>query len=248
MYFVQYRLLYMPSQYRAQVGERMAERASLVPWPRSGAAYRGFLAEPEVTAKGTIAIFHGNAGDAIGRSFLVPLFRPEGYRVVLLEYPGYGGREGRLGEASLVADGARSLEMLREEFDGPLIVMGESLGAGVAAAAVASTSAPVDAVALFTPWDTLPNLAAERFWFLPARWIVADRYDTISNLRSFTGPIAIVVAENDEIIPRRRSESLQRGLGNRAHWIVIPEEGHNTWPARFGRPEARELINTLLEK
>jgi hypothetical protein len=64
---------------------------------------------------------------------LVPL----GLRVILAEYPAYGPRTGDLGEASLVADAERTIALAHSRYGGPLLIIGESLGAGVAAAASA---------------------------------------------------------------------------------------------------------------
>lgn len=49
-------------------------------------------------------VFHGNAGAAIDRSYYVDALTPLGYRVVLAEYPGYGGRSGQPREKVFVAD------------------------------------------------------------------------------------------------------------------------------------------------
>jgi pimeloyl-ACP methyl ester carboxylesterase len=162
--------------------------------------------------------------------------------VLLLEYPGYGARSGSVGEESIVADTTESLRAAVKQFGPPLIVVGESLGAGVAAATVSRGPESIDAVVLFTPWDTLPNLAAQRFWFVPARLLVTDRYDSISNLSKFPGPISIYIAEHDEVIPRTRSEALFASLTGNKSFHIIPNRSHNTWPDKFDRKMAREIV------
>lgn len=243
LYIFQWRLQYMPTRMSLAATREKAAEAGLALWPADDAEYRGFLAEPEDGAtSGTVVVVHGNAGDAIDRDFLVPLFRVQGLRVILLEYPGYGARPGRVGEARVVPDIRESLEHIDAEFDGPLYVIGESLGAGAASAALRDTTAQVDGLALITPFDTLPNLAAQRFWFVPARLLLTDRYDNIVNLRGYAGPIAVYTAGEDEIIPARRSQALYASLNQRRRLVVLPGVGHNTWPERFGRREARELV------
>jgi len=55
-----------------------------------------FISSP----KGTVTVFHGNAGPAAGREFYLQALAPLNYRVILAEYPGYGGRTGTLIRAS----------------------------------------------------------------------------------------------------------------------------------------------------
>ena len=87
------------------------------------------------------------------------------------------------------------------------------LGAGVAG----SIASRVDAagVVLLTPWDSLPNVAQAQFWFLPARWLVLDQYDTVKNLSDYEGPVAVIVAENDEVIAPRHGRNLFASLFRR---------------------------------
>ena len=248
LYFFQYFFLYQPTRMTIAEVEAKAAKSNVKLWP-SGPTYapenyRGFIAGPEDSPKsGTIVIFHGNAGDALDRDFLVPLFRARGLRVLLLEYPGYAARSGAVGERAILPAMIAALKPARAEFPGPFYILGESLGAGVAASAIRSSQIKIDGIALITPWDTLPDLAADRFWFVPARWLVSDRYDTIANLKGINVPIAIIIAEHDEIIPRRRSERLFASIAEPKQWIELPRVGHNNWPVQFRFEDAARLVD-----
>lgn len=103
------------------------------------------------------ASISGNAGAAIDRSYYVRALEPLGYRVLLMEYPGYGGRPGSPSETTLTRDARASIELARQAFGQPIFLWGESLGSGVVAAVVADPTLPVAAVILLTPWDSLPR-------------------------------------------------------------------------------------------
>lgn len=224
-------LLYHPTLVDAQAVRREASRASLRVWPSRGdAPWRGLVAEPTGTpARGTIAVLHGNAGSSWERAWYRDVLSPLGYRVVLLEHPGYGGRPGALSEASLVGDAARSLRLLADEFGHPLYVLGESLGAGVAAGAVRDCDAPIAGVMLVTPWDELATPAQAMLPALPVRWLLADRYDSVAALRRYQGPLAVVVAERDGVIPPASGHALyERFHGTKRRWVVRGAE-HNDW-------------------
>jgi len=136
---------------------------ALAGWPDTdGPSHRGYVSvEPSAAAqnRGTVVVFHGNAGSARDRRYYISALEQRGYRVVLAEYPGYGGRDGKPGEATFISDGSKTARLALEAFGGPLWIWGESLGAGVAAGVAADDALPVAGVALITPWDNLPVLA-----------------------------------------------------------------------------------------
>jgi pimeloyl-ACP methyl ester carboxylesterase len=221
-------LLYYPERYGPKVVASLPAQAGLRPWP-SPEAYRGFVAEGAgEAAAGTLAVFHGNAGSAAGRAYYRDLLAPLRLRIVLLEYPGYGARPGQPGEAALVDDGAESLRMLLEQYGRPLYVLGESLGGAVAAGAIAGSQVPVDGLILCTPWDDLATVAGALYPFLPVKALLHDRYDSSAYLKAYDGPLAVIAAERDELVPRQASVGLFEGYhGPKKLWIV--PGGHNTW-------------------
>lgn len=214
--------------------EPQATPPDLRQWPAwqalttSGEAL-AYWREPVGTARGTVVLFHGNGGTALDRSFYADALTPLGYRTVLAEYPGYGGRGGKPGEAALVADARQLIDLVAQRFSGPIIVWGESLGAGVAAAAMAQGHPRVRSIALLTPWNTLADAAGSHYPYLPVRWLLRDRYDSSANLRLYDGRLAVVVAGDDHIIPSRLGEALYaEHPGEKRLWRFARSD-HNDW-------------------
>src|SRR5690606_25130066 len=118
---------------------------------------------------------------------LVPL----GVRVVLAEYPGYGPRTGKPGEAAFVADAVETVERVHREYGGDLLLVGESLGAAIAAAAGAHHRARVAGLILVTPWNRLADVGAHHYRWLPVRWMLRDRYDVVQSLATFDRPVVV---------------------------------------------------------
>ena len=142
---------------------------------------------PRDPATGTILIVHG-LGEHIGRYEHVAAFlRGRGWHVAGYDHRGHGasgGKRGRLGDADdLLIDLALVVDSLRSASTGPLVLLGHSMGGGVAARFVAGAldsaapwSRPVDGLVLSSPaldagmsanqqtllallGPTLPNLA-----------------------------------------------------------------------------------------
>lgn len=244
------RLLYYPEKADvaalvAVAGERFA------PWPAAG-DFRGLIAEPRGAARGTLVVFHGNAGHAGHRGFYGELVDGLGLRLILAEYPGYGPRAGELGEASLTADAAATVERARREFgaSGPLILFGESLGAGVAAAASARVGhAGIAGIVLATPWDRLENVAAHHYPWLPRPLLslfLRDRYDSVAHLAGWTGPSAVIVAERDRIVPADSGRALFAALAGEKRLHTVAGADHNDWMERVGPNWWREMLAPML--
>jgi len=240
------RLLYYPDA--ASVPETLAATGSARAraWPATG-DFRGVLAEPAnaIPIRGTALIFHGNAGHTGHRGYYIDALTRQGLRVILAEYPGYGARPGKLGEPALVADAIETIALARRQFGGPLYLVGESLGAGVASAA-AGRSEPIAGLLLITPWDTLANVASHHYPWLPVRWLLSDRYDSVAHLKAYPGPTVVVLAAEDRVVPARFGRALFAGLPGRKQLLVIAGADHNDWVDRVDDAWWRQVVEKLL--
>lgn len=225
----QRRLLYFPSTGNLAAKVRFA--AGLKHWPESEINYRGFTSgASDIDFQGTVIVFHGNAGSAADRSYYIHALEPLGYRVLIVEYPGYGNREGNPSQTAFVDDAKETVRLVQQEFGGPIVVWGESLGCGVATAVASDSAMPIKGLALLTPWDSLTHLAQRIYWYLPVRWLLLDKFDNLSHIRQFNGPIAVVLAEQDEIIPVEHGLRLFDQISGRKKLWKFANAGHNSWP------------------
>jgi len=215
-------------------------------WPSGPAGYRGFIGADGSGDQGTVIVFHGNAGTAADRLYYTEALGSQGYRVILAEYPGYGKREGALGEKSLVDDARATVRMALQRYGEPVFLLGESLGCAVAAGVAADASLRVGGLLLFTPWDTLLAVAKAHFRFLPVGLFLKDRYDNGGNLKAFQGRIAVVGAERDDIVPIRHAAALYRSLpGPGKRMWTLAGVGHNDWPLAVDAGKWREFMDYL---
>ncbi len=244
LYFLQDRLLHYPEPIEHPAALALARELRLGPWPDAGET-RGWLRESPRTTRGTIVLFHGNGGHALHRGWFADEMETHGYRTLLAEYPGYGHRSGAKDEASMAADATATLNALRQQFAGPLFVAGESLGAGVAAAALAHASQGVDGVLLITPWNNLIGVASHYYPPALVRLMLRDRYDSVANLRGFKGPKLVLVAGQDSIIPAELGRALYAELEPRKKLLEIPDADHNDWLNRMRPDKWREMLDFL---
>lgn len=221
--------LYYPSSRLPTSAELKAE--GLQPWAAAAGDYRGLVAATDAPSpRGTVVVFHGNGGTALDRGYYLQGLGALGFRVILAEYPRYGGRPGRLGEEAFVTDARETVRRAARD-GGPLYLLGESLGCAVVAGVVRAAEVPVAGVILITPWETLNAVARRHFPYLPLRLLLDDRYDNVANLAGYRGRVAVVGAARDEIIPLVHARDLFAALptAEKRFW-AIAGAGHNDWP------------------
>ncbi|MGR8931206.1 MAG: alpha/beta hydrolase [Gammaproteobacteria bacterium] len=242
VFLLQRKMLYFPSRFSQEQQANLTTELKLQAWP-SADNQRGFIGKPSpVDAKGTVLVFHGNAGSAIHRRYLIDGLQAQGYRVIIAEYPGYGIRDGTPSEAKLIEDGIAVAKLALKQFHHPLFLCGESLGTGVVAGIVASRQVKVKGLLLITPFDSMANVAQHHYWFFLARWLLLDRYDNVARLRDFAGAVAVLIAERDEIIPNQYTLALFDKLSGPKKLWHFTHAGHNTLPMSPQEPWWHEVM------
>jgi uncharacterized protein len=247
VFVMQRRMIYAPESSRPAEDAVLA--MGLRVWAAADGDFRGFVStvDPSPPSKGTVVAFHGNAGSAWQRDYFIRALQPLGYRVILAEYPGYGGRPGETSETAFVEDAIDTVKKARAAFGAPIFLLGESMGCGVAAAAAACPDTDASGLILITPWDSLADLAQTHYWYLPARILTIDRFDSVRNLQSFNRPVAVAIAKKDTVVPNRHSLRLYNSITAPKRLWEFPDAGHNSWPteadARWWR-EAMDFITS----
>lgn len=245
----QKRLLYFPERLTEAQADLTFRLYHVSRWPEgSGAQYRGII-KPTVPERaltnGTALVFHGNGGGAHEREYYSDTLQKLGWRVVLAEFPGYGARPGEWGEASFRQDGRETARLLRKQFPGRLAIIGESLGAGVAASVAADPEVRADVLILATPWDRLASVASHHYPWLPVRLFLRDTYDSVAYLRDYAGPVTVLMAGDDEIMPASSTQALYDALPGaaRKRLVRVPDCGHNEWFWQVSDAQWRDALS-----
>ena len=217
MYATQRAQMYFPTP------ERDHDRAEAVWLDSDGARLKVWrVSRPSPRA---LVYFGGNAEDVTLNIDAFAAAFPD-YSLFLVHYRGYGGSEGRPSERALHADALEVYDHVRAQHP-EIVVMGRSLGTGVAMHLAAERS--VARVVLVSPYDSLVNVARSHFPFLPVRWLMRDRYEALRDVPMVHAPVLAIVAERDTIIRPERSEALIAAFPtSQVEVRVIAEAGHNT--------------------
>lgn len=245
---VQRSLIYYPTTLALEEARQLAASQGGAPWLDEQGRWMGWKIGPDGDGTGSgrprALVFHGNAGMALHRGYYAGLLagfeRSGPWTVYIGEYPGYGPRAGAPGEAALVAAAVDAVDHLLAQDPEPLLIVGESIGGGVASAVVRQRPDGVTALLLISPFDTLANVARHHMPWLPAGLLLRDRYDNRAALEGFREPLVVMSAGQDEIVPAALAEPLLRQHAGPTLHRVQETAGHNTlhfdpqrapWPA-----------------
>ena len=144
----------------------------------------------------------------------------------MMSYRGYSGSTGAPSEVANVADGKLAFDALAADgvAPGDIIIYGESLGSGVAVQ-VAAEKAPGGLI-LDAPYTSIADIAAGQYPWLPVRWLLRDRYDSVDYIAKVHCPLLIVHGERDEIIPVGMGRELLALANPPKQIATFKEAGH----------------------
>jgi hypothetical protein len=227
LYAAQRSFLYFPDRTRVDAGaagftdvtEHVLETADgerIIVWYHA--------ADP---GKPTVIFFHGNAGSIADRPTRWTFLKENGYGALFVSYRGYGGSTGSPTERGLEIDAFAAYDWLAGQgIAGDLIVaVGESLGSAVALKLAAARR--IAAVVLEAPFTSIADMAARVYWFVPARLLVKDRFDSLSLVSKLDLPLFVAHGTADEVVPFAMGEKLAKSAPA-AEFLAIPGGSHGS--------------------
>lgn len=179
----------------------------------------------------TMVFFQGNAGNIEMRGLKVRPFLDQGIGILLAGYRGYGGNAGTPSEMGLYADGRAALSFLAAQGveRRRIVLYGESIGTGVAVhlAREAAADEPVGGLILEAPFTALGDVAQHHYFYLPARWLVRDRFESAAKIADVRAPVLIVHGEEDDVVPVKFGRRLFDAALEPKRGLWIEGYGHN---------------------
>lgn len=218
MYARQRDLVYCPHETRVAADQT---DFALV---HDGVTLRGWVVNPG--RRQALIYFGGNAEPVqVNRDRFARWF-PQ-HTVYLMAYRGFGASEGEPTEAGITSDALALFDRVqRLHPDSGIDVIGRSLGSGVAAHLAARRA--VHRLALVTPYDTLAHVGQAHYRWLPIHLLARERYDSVSNLSRYTGPILVVRAGQDTVIPAANTQRLINSLPHPPKVLQLRTADHSS--------------------
>lgn len=178
--------------------------------------------------KQTILYFHGNGGEIADRAERFAAYQAQGFGVFFLSYRGYGASTGSPSEEGLINDARAAYDWLMAKGidSGELMLVGESLGSGVAVQLAAER--PVRALALEAPFASAANVAAAAYWWLPVRLLMKDKFESLAVIDKVKAPLLVIHGDVDGVVPLSEGRALFTRANEPKEMVVVPGGSHGS--------------------
>ncbi len=194
---------------------------------RDGTTLRGWLDVPAGTAPRPLLLYFGGNKDEVSAWMQLRHHAPD-WAWAALNYRGYGASDGHPSQTALIADAQAQFDALAADprIDPKRIVaIGRSLGSGVAVQLAAKR--PLQALILVTPYDSMLSVAAEKYPWLPVRWMLRHPFDSIALAPTLHLPTQILLAQQDLLIPPAHGARLAAAWGTPVQPFLLPGANHH---------------------
>jgi uncharacterized protein len=177
----------------------------------------------------TVLFFPGNGDDIANYGFLADSLSQRGYGLLAVSYRGYPGSTGSPSETGLLTDGLAAFDWLStRDRPSPIIILGRSLGTGVAVNTAAERDAA--AVVLISAYQSILALARDQYRYLPVSALLKDSFRSDLRIARVSEPKLFIHGDLDGITPLSSGKALfdaapgpktfsvQNGLGHNDIW------------------------------
>jgi fermentation-respiration switch protein FrsA (DUF1100 family) len=201
--------------------------------PESNAHLHGWYAEAK-NPRAVVLYCHGNGGDVTRCKDSILAFRNQlNVTILAFDYSGYGSSSGRPSEATLYRDARLARKWLAERAgvsEQAIVLCGYSLGGGVAVELASSDGAR--ALILERTFTTIPDVAETMVPWLPVQKLMANRFDSMSKIAKYHGPLLQTHGDADRVVPYILGQRLHVAANEPKLFVRIPGGGHDDPPHR----------------
>jgi len=217
LYLKQRTLLYYPTP------ESHTDDAELIRLESTGETLNIWQANPGQPH--AIVYFGGNGENVVSTIPDLGKLFPH-HTVYFVHYRGYGGSTGSPSEKGLFEDALNIYDHVRADHRG-ISAIGRSLGSGVAIHLAAHRQ--LEKLVMVTPFDSIERLAGEALRLFPVSLLLRDKYRSLDLAPQIAIPTLILIAEQDEVIPRASTDRLVAAFDPaRVVTHVFEGAAHNT--------------------
>lgn len=202
---------------------------------------RGYLTKR--SQEKVIVFYHGNAGRACDRDYLVSSFAEQNYSTFFVEYSGYGEKANNPSMPKLLKNVDDTIGFLKTQNFKDIVVVGESVGVGPAT--YHASRSYINKLILITAYNNLASVAFSHYPVYPIRLLLLNNFTPDTWLAHYKGEVSIILAENDEVIPNKLGRKLYDDIpSDLKKMYIVKNAGHNTI---YEKEEFFNLLKTALK-
>jgi len=226
IYFYQRNLLYHPSENNYQNDEAQFDYEEVNIEVEDGITLKSWLLNKDFKKFKTLLIFHGNAGDLSNRIYKLNELNKLKINILLISWRGFSGNKGSPTEENLYKDAEAAIKWLNKKNinNSRIILYGESLGTGVAVEMAKKIN--FNSIILESPFTSIEDSAKIYYPFLPVKFLLKDRFDSISKIQMIKSPIMIMHGVKDDVVPFSMGKKLFEKANSPKYSYFTPTDDH----------------------
>jgi len=194
----------------------------------------------------TLLYFHGNAENISTRREAIIEFHELGLDQLIIDYSGYGLSQGEVSERAMYSDAQAAWQYVRQVKRveaNQIVIFGRSLGGAVAMDLAASLSESESAAALIleSTFTSIREMAKRVVPVISPIIYQRYRFDSITKIKRYHGPLLVIHGRDDEIIPFFMGEQLYAAANQDKRFVAIDGD-HNSGFLREIERHKREVL------
>ncbi len=193
-----------------------------------GAMLNALLFQTDLTCKGLVIYFHGNADNLQRWGKFHSDFTSRGYDILMSDFRGFGKSTGQPDELKYYEDAQLIYKWVFENFEkyskNEIIIYGRSLGCAVASNL--ATKVEAQKVILETPFNNMNDLIRANSYILFFPFDFKYNFPNDQHLTKIQQPIYIFAGTKDFVVPNKSTEQLKPLLKPSDQYIEIEGGGH----------------------
>lgn len=171
--------------------------------------------------------FYGNGENIAAIWPIIRDFRPPHAALLVLDYPGYGGSEGKASEAGMYEAADLAYEELARRPDvDPHRIYAYGRSLGTAPATHLAASREIAGLILESAYTSAKGMAARHYRVVPTA-LVRLGLDNIGRMPGIRCPVLIFHGTADMLVPFQMGRDVAAAAGGPVEFVMIEGSGHN---------------------
>ena len=226
IYFYQRNLLYHPGENNYLEDKIQFNYKEIYIEVDQNIKLKSWFIDKDLKKLKTLIFFHGNAGNLSNRVYKLNELHKLDINILIISWRGFSGNPGKPTETNLYSDAKKSIKWLNNKGvkNEDIILYGESLGTGVAVELAQENT--FSSVILESPYTSMENAAKIYYPYLPVKFLLKDKYDSIKKITKVKIPIFIMHGKKDPIVPFAMGAELFKEANNPKHSFFSENDDH----------------------
>jgi uncharacterized protein len=182
--------------------------------------------------KEMVVFLHGNAGNLENRVDKLRQLSDMGYGFIIPAWRGFGKSGHFPTEKGIYLDAEAAIAYIETKGYklSETIIIGESLGSGVAAEM--SVRYNFKGLFLITPYTSIADRAGEIYPYMFAQYLTKDNFKVLSNITKINQPLLMIHGTKDKVVPCSHSEKIFSIAKEPKKIIIYEGVGHSNYDVK----------------